>query len=134
MLQFRAGVLAVGLPEEERPGEDRCEVIFGYVRKCEVWASEPSALCVQAGFLLPLSGGVDSSSTACIVHGMCVLLCRAVEGGSEYPPLHPDDAVYVLLLVNINCADLQSEHFELSVQSKDESEGLLLSGDKQEAG
>uniref|UniRef100_A0A7N8WUF1 Glutamine-dependent NAD(+) synthetase n=1 Tax=Mastacembelus armatus TaxID=205130 RepID=A0A7N8WUF1_9TELE len=33
----------------------------------------------QAGFLLPLSGGVDSSSTACIVHSMCVLLCRAVQ-------------------------------------------------------
>uniref|UniRef100_A0A668V5C2 Glutamine-dependent NAD(+) synthetase n=1 Tax=Oreochromis aureus TaxID=47969 RepID=A0A668V5C2_OREAU len=37
----------------------------------------------QAGFLLPLSGGVDSSSTACIVHCMCVLLCRAVEGGNS---------------------------------------------------
>uniref|UniRef100_A0A3Q4GF27 Glutamine-dependent NAD(+) synthetase n=1 Tax=Neolamprologus brichardi TaxID=32507 RepID=A0A3Q4GF27_NEOBR len=36
-----------------------------------------------AGFLLPLSGGVDSSSTACIVHCMCVLLCRAVEGGNS---------------------------------------------------
>lgn len=33
----------------------------------------------QAGFLLPLSGGVDSSSTACIVYSMCVLLCQAVE-------------------------------------------------------
>lgn len=88
MLQFRAGLLAVGLPEEERPGEeDRCEVIFGYIKKCVVWASE-LLVCVQAGFLLPLSGGVDSSSTACIVHCMCVLLCRAVEGGSEYPPLH----------------------------------------------
>ncbi|XP_068177532.1 glutamine-dependent NAD(+) synthetase [Antennarius striatus] len=36
----------------------------------------------QAGFLLPLSGGVDSSSTACIVHSMCVLLCQAVEDGN----------------------------------------------------
>ncbi|XP_012697829.2 glutamine-dependent NAD(+) synthetase isoform X1 [Clupea harengus] len=32
----------------------------------------------QAGFFLPLSGGVDSSSTACIVYSMCVLLCNAV--------------------------------------------------------
>lgn len=32
----------------------------------------------QAGFLLPLSGGVDSSSTACIVYSMCVLVCNAV--------------------------------------------------------
>ncbi|XP_023281286.1 glutamine-dependent NAD(+) synthetase isoform X3 [Seriola lalandi dorsalis] len=36
----------------------------------------------QAGFLLPLSGGVDSSSTACLVHSMCVLLCQAVEDGN----------------------------------------------------
>ncbi|XP_029001052.1 glutamine-dependent NAD(+) synthetase [Betta splendens] len=33
----------------------------------------------QSGFLLPLSGGVDSSSTACIVHSMCVLLCQAIK-------------------------------------------------------
>uniref|UniRef100_A0A672KMM4 Glutamine-dependent NAD(+) synthetase n=1 Tax=Sinocyclocheilus grahami TaxID=75366 RepID=A0A672KMM4_SINGR len=32
----------------------------------------------QAGFLLPLSGGVDSSSTACIVYSMCVQICQAV--------------------------------------------------------
>uniref|UniRef100_A0A667WQF3 Glutamine-dependent NAD(+) synthetase n=1 Tax=Myripristis murdjan TaxID=586833 RepID=A0A667WQF3_9TELE len=36
----------------------------------------------QAGFLLPLSGGVDSSSTACIVHSMCVLVCQAVQDGN----------------------------------------------------
>ncbi|KAG7268559.1 hypothetical protein CRUP_036316, partial [Coryphaenoides rupestris] len=35
----------------------------------------------QAGFLLPLSGGVDSSSTACIVYSMCVLVCQAVQDG-----------------------------------------------------
>ncbi|XP_018527577.1 glutamine-dependent NAD(+) synthetase isoform X1 [Lates calcarifer] len=37
----------------------------------------------QAGFLLPLSGGVDSSSTACIVHSMCVLLCQTVQDGNK---------------------------------------------------
>uniref|UniRef100_UPI003AAE8758 glutamine-dependent NAD(+) synthetase-like n=1 Tax=Centroberyx gerrardi TaxID=166262 RepID=UPI003AAE8758 len=37
----------------------------------------------QAGFLLPLSGGVDSSSTACIVHSMCVLVCQAVHDGNS---------------------------------------------------
>ncbi|KAM9860636.1 glutamine-dependent NAD(+) synthetase [Aulostomus maculatus] len=37
----------------------------------------------QAGFLLPLSGGVDSSSTACIVYSMCVLLCQAVNNGNK---------------------------------------------------
>uniref|UniRef100_A0A8C7DT22 Glutamine-dependent NAD(+) synthetase n=1 Tax=Oncorhynchus kisutch TaxID=8019 RepID=A0A8C7DT22_ONCKI len=36
----------------------------------------------QAGFLLPLSGGVDSSSTACIVYSMCVLVCQAVRNGN----------------------------------------------------
>ncbi|KAM9764761.1 glutamine-dependent NAD(+) synthetase isoform 1-T1 [Menidia menidia] len=59
----------------------------------------------QAGFLLPLSGGVDSSSTACIVHCMCVLLCQAVEDGNgqvlkdvrrvvgddSYSPEHPKE-------------------------------------------
>ncbi|KAM4602403.1 glutamine-dependent NAD(+) synthetase [Polymixia lowei] len=37
----------------------------------------------QAGFLLPLSGGVDSSSTACIVHSMCVLVCQAVRDSNS---------------------------------------------------
>uniref|UniRef100_A0A667WP78 Glutamine-dependent NAD(+) synthetase n=1 Tax=Myripristis murdjan TaxID=586833 RepID=A0A667WP78_9TELE len=46
---------------------------------------EEIRVCVfslQAGFLLPLSGGVDSSSTACIVHSMCVLVCQAVQDGN----------------------------------------------------
>ncbi|KAJ0001575.1 hypothetical protein NQD34_001371 [Periophthalmus magnuspinnatus] len=38
----------------------------------------------QAGFLLPLSGGVDSSSTACIVFSMCVQVCEAVRSGSKF--------------------------------------------------
>ncbi|KAM3876874.1 glutamine-dependent NAD(+) synthetase [Diretmus argenteus] len=37
----------------------------------------------QAGFLLPLSGGVDSSSTACIVYSMCALVCQAVQDGNS---------------------------------------------------
>ena len=37
----------------------------------------------QGGFFLPLSGGVDSSSTACLVYSMCVLLVEAVQRGSE---------------------------------------------------
>ncbi|XP_061612208.1 glutamine-dependent NAD(+) synthetase isoform X4 [Phyllopteryx taeniolatus] len=35
----------------------------------------------QGGFLLPLSGGVDSSSVACIVYSMCVLVCQAIQNG-----------------------------------------------------
>ncbi|XP_077420957.1 glutamine-dependent NAD(+) synthetase [Vanacampus margaritifer] len=37
----------------------------------------------QGGFLLPLSGGVDSSSVACIVYSMCVLVCKAIENGNN---------------------------------------------------
>ncbi|XP_061526589.1 glutamine-dependent NAD(+) synthetase isoform X2 [Phycodurus eques] len=37
----------------------------------------------QAGFLLPLSGGVDSSSVACIVYSMCILVCQAIENGNK---------------------------------------------------
>lgn len=37
----------------------------------------------QGGFLLPLSGGVDSSSTATIVYSMCNLVVKAVASGEE---------------------------------------------------
>ncbi len=37
----------------------------------------------QGGFFLPLSGGVDSSSTATIVYSMCKLVVAAVEKGDE---------------------------------------------------
>ena len=41
----------------------------------------------QGGFFLPLSGGIDSSSSACIVSSMCHLVVEAVNNGSE-PPCH----------------------------------------------
>eukprot|EP00111_Clytia_hemisphaerica_P001503 TCONS_00004305-protein len=34
------------------------------------------------GFFLPLSGGVDSSATACIVASMCRLVCQSVKRGN----------------------------------------------------
>ncbi|KAM4652755.1 glutamine-dependent NAD(+) synthetase [Discoglossus pictus] len=37
----------------------------------------------QGGFLLPLSGGVDSSAVGCIVYSMCCLVCQAVVMGNE---------------------------------------------------
>lgn len=37
----------------------------------------------QAGFFLPLSGGIDSSSTACIVSSMCHQVCQAVKNGDQ---------------------------------------------------
>lgn len=41
----------------------------------------------QGGFFLPLSGGVDSSSTACIVHSMCRMVVEAIQYG-EAQVLH----------------------------------------------
>lgn len=37
----------------------------------------------QAGFFLPLSGGVDSAASACVVYSMCYLVCEAVKSGSR---------------------------------------------------
>ncbi|GCC21503.1 hypothetical protein chiPu_0019975, partial [Chiloscyllium punctatum] len=37
----------------------------------------------QAGFLLPLSGGIDSSATACIVYSMCHQVCLAASNGNQ---------------------------------------------------
>lgn len=37
----------------------------------------------QGGFFLPLSGGVDSSSTATIVHSMCHMVCDAIRLGDS---------------------------------------------------
>lgn len=42
----------------------------------------------QGGYFLPLSGGVDSASSACIVHSMCRLVVQAVqEKGKNCQPL-----------------------------------------------
>lgn len=37
----------------------------------------------QGGFFLPLSGGVDSSSTAVLVHSMCRMVVSAVQSGDS---------------------------------------------------
>ncbi|XP_051885146.1 glutamine-dependent NAD(+) synthetase isoform X1 [Pristis pectinata] len=37
----------------------------------------------QAGFFLPLSGGIDSSATACIVYSMCCQVCSAATNGNQ---------------------------------------------------
>ncbi|XP_043932891.1 glutamine-dependent NAD(+) synthetase [Protopterus annectens] len=36
----------------------------------------------QSGFLLPLSGGIDSSATACIVYSMCHQVCLSAANGN----------------------------------------------------
>lgn len=59
----------------------------------------------QGGFFLPLSGGVDSASTACIVYSMCRLVVTAIAQGdsnvlydirrivcqSDYTPSDPNE-------------------------------------------
>lgn len=35
----------------------------------------------QGGYFLPLSGGIDSSATACIVGSMCHVVCAAARAG-----------------------------------------------------
>lgn len=37
----------------------------------------------QGGFFLPLSGGVDSSSSACIVYSMCEMIVESVGRGGK---------------------------------------------------
>lgn len=37
----------------------------------------------QGGFFLPLSGGVDSSSSACIVYSMCEMIIESVSKGGK---------------------------------------------------
>ncbi|XP_051823182.1 glutamine-dependent NAD(+) synthetase isoform X2 [Antechinus flavipes] len=37
----------------------------------------------QAGFFLPLSGGLDSSAVACMVYSMCRQVCQAVSNGNK---------------------------------------------------
>jgi NAD+ synthase (glutamine-hydrolysing) len=38
----------------------------------------------QSGFFLPLSGGVDSCSVACIVFSMCRIVVSSVQSGGEF--------------------------------------------------
>ena len=49
------------------------------------WLWDYLRRCGQGGFFLPLSGGIDSSSTACIVASMCHMVCDAAkEGGMAF--------------------------------------------------
>ncbi|XP_043267559.1 glutamine-dependent NAD(+) synthetase isoform X3 [Venturia canescens] len=66
----------------------------------------------QGGFFLPLSGGVDSSSTACMVYSMCTIVVDAVKAGDaqalmdvqkivgnpEYVPNDPKELCNTLLV------------------------------------
>ncbi|XP_001604185.2 glutamine-dependent NAD(+) synthetase isoform X1 [Nasonia vitripennis] len=66
----------------------------------------------QGGFFLPLSGGVDSSSTACLVYSMCCMIVESVNKGDmqvitdirkivgdpEYVPTDPKQLCNTLLV------------------------------------
>lgn len=56
------------------------------------------------GYFLPLSGGIDSCATACIVHSMCVLVTEAAHRGEQHVIAdarriagEPEDSSYVPL-------------------------------------
>lgn len=56
------------------------------------------------GYFLPLSGGIDSCATACIVHSMCVLVADAAARGEQHVIAdarriagEPEDSDYVPL-------------------------------------
>lgn len=59
------------LPEEEIALGPAC-YLFDYLRRVGA-----------AGFLLPLSGGIDSCATAVIIYSMCRLVMEAVNEGNE---------------------------------------------------
>ncbi|EFJ22527.1 hypothetical protein SELMODRAFT_267968 [Selaginella moellendorffii] len=59
------------LPEEEIALGPACW-LWDYLRRCGA-----------TGYLLPLSGGADSSAVAAIVGSMCQLVIRAIEEGDE---------------------------------------------------
>ncbi len=46
----------------------------------------------QGGFFLPLSGGIDSCSTACIVYSMCLQVYNEIANKSE------NKSIYIFLM------------------------------------
>ncbi|XP_072941486.1 glutamine-dependent NAD(+) synthetase isoform X1 [Epargyreus clarus] len=81
----------------------------------------------QGGFFLPLSGGVDSTSTACIVFSMCTQICDAVEKGesqvlydvrkilcqSDYTPSDPMELCNRLLVTCYMASENSSQETKL---------------------
>jgi NAD+ synthase (glutamine-hydrolysing) len=59
------------LPEEEIAYGPAC-YLWDYLRRAK-----------QAGFFLPLSGGIDSCATALIVHSMTRLVLEAIQSGKN---------------------------------------------------
>lgn len=70
---------AVNLPMEPRYHSPEEEIALGPA----AWLWDYLRRCGASGFLLPLSGGADSSSTAAIVGSMCQMVVRAIQAGDE---------------------------------------------------
>ena len=61
------------------------------------WLWDYLRRCGQGGFFLPLSGGIDSSSTACIVASMCHMVCDAAKEGGKF-----NDLIIAVVLMYFN--------------------------------
>ncbi|XP_048340740.1 glutamine-dependent NAD(+) synthetase isoform X5 [Sphaerodactylus townsendi] len=95
----------------------------------------------QGGFLLPLSGGVDSSSTACIVYSMCLQICSAVWDGNQsvlndvrkivndeaYTPKDPREFCRRILTTCYMASDHSSQDTHDRAKSLAEEIGSILS-------
>ncbi|KAI8470126.1 MAG: glutamine-dependent NAD(+) synthetase with GAT domain-containing protein [Monoraphidium minutum] len=69
----------VSLPMQPRYHAPEEEIALGPA----AWLWDYLRRCGAGGFLLPLSGGADSSATAAIVGSMCQMVVRAIESGDE---------------------------------------------------
>ena len=63
-----------------RPKHHSTTCPFSLGPACWLW--DYMRHCGACGFILPLSGGLDSASTACVVYSMCELVCQQVRENS----------------------------------------------------
>lgn len=76
----------------------------------------------QGGYFLALSGGIDSSSSACIVSSMCHLVCQSVrDGGVWNCSIFNVDVLYcivhVIAMVSTGRLSVKSRHMCFSLGS-----------------
>ena len=67
----------------------------------------------QGGFFLPLSGGIDSSSSACLVASMCHLVIDAINSGSESPLRHGNCTSFGVNALNLSVSSGGHLHSEI---------------------
>jgi NAD+ synthase (glutamine-hydrolysing) len=73
--------LRVGPTKEIEPRYFSPEEEIAMVTGCYLW--DYLRRCGAAGYLVPLSGGIDSCATATMVYGMCRLVVEACKAGNE---------------------------------------------------